>query len=167
MKYLLALLILTACSPSIDSDIPPELPTNGSETPQIPELPAPTDGSTTVEPGYGQVVNDTDVRPDIGTHIICENDRCYRNDGCPVGYDEYMAQVGPACVRHYGSEEIAQWETCSRSSSDCECVYASKDTAGNPVPSVLRCAPSEYRNYMVHSGLSGVDKWGNGYTMIA
>jgi hypothetical protein len=107
-----------------------------------------------------------------GTHIICEGGSCSYANGCPDGYDEFMAQVGPACVKHYGKEEISQWPGCRRSSDSCACTDAARDTQGNeiawPDDTSLRCAPAGYRNYMVSTGgLSGVDEHGRKYHAIA
>jgi hypothetical protein len=106
-----------------------------------------------------------------GTHMICENGDCRYENGCPAGYDEFMAQMGPACVKHYGVEEIDAWQTCSRSTQDCDCVMATRTTDGAQIKqseeNAFRCAPEGYGNYLIHFGKTGLDENGDQYTAIA
>ena len=144
-------LLLLGCTQTADqtidtpADVPPETPENGTEA---------TSGDLE------------------GTHSICEDGECRKANGCPAGYDEFMSQIGPACVQHYGKEEISTWPVCKFSNDNCSCTYVSRDTQGsqltwNTLDEGLRCAPENYRDYMVHNGLSGVDENGEEYAMIA
>lgn len=107
-----------------------------------------------------------------GTHVLCEEGSCRDVNGCPEGYDEFMSQIGPACVMSFDQDEISTWQMCARSSDTCSCTYVARDTKGTQLTwgtagEGLRCAPENYRDYMVHNGLSGVDQNGEEYAMIA
>lgn len=160
MKYALIalLLLIAACTPQDTIDTPGGMPA--------------------LDPQNGENDPSGDLNPNgtlggkRGTHTICEDGSCYERNGCPEGYDEFMSQIGPACVKHYGKEDIAEWPTCARSYSGCECTYVSRDTTGTQLSwetavEGLRCAPENYRDFMVHGGLSGVDEDGEEYAMIA
>lgn len=79
-------------------------------------------------------------------------------DVCPGNYDAFTTQTGiQVCIRHYGEEEISEWETCDRSTDSCECVKASETTTGEPIDEPeYRCVPDKYAERMLFR--SGVDK---------
>lgn len=106
-----------------------------------------------------------------GTHVTCENGECVRSFGCQAGYDEFQSQIGPACVKHAGIEEIGSWPTCTKSSDTCDCVMASKTTDGAVIKqsaeNAFKCVPESYSNFLVHSGKTGKDDAGEEYSVIA
>jgi len=95
-------------------------------------------------------------------------------NNCPAGYDSYAAQLGSACVKHYGQEEILTWKEC-RTSTACgglSCGYASIDTTDAALTwtndtAAWRCLPQDYAEYMVNSGLRLLDENGRESTVIA
>jgi hypothetical protein len=102
-----------------------------------------------------------------GQRIVCQEGSCTYVDACNATQDEFLAQVGPACVTHYGEEAIRSWQICTRSSSTCNCILAAQTTRSEPVDAGYRCVPHDYMDYMINAGVSGLDENGMGYDAIA
>jgi hypothetical protein len=110
---------------------------------------------------------------------LCDPLGCQQVEQCPSGYDAFASQSGPACVKHYGEQEILSWKPCTTakdcgatSKNDFEhgCGYATYETTGRRWADdndtrALRCLPNNsYRDFMSQRGLYLVDidgiKWG-------
>jgi len=89
---------------------------------------------------------------------------------CPGNYDEYVTQTGISlCIRHYGVDEIGQWDTCERSSESCDCVKAYETTTGDAIDDAqYRCVPEQYAERLLfRGGTDRLDENGQQSVMIA
>jgi hypothetical protein len=106
--------------------------------------------------------------------VICEDGSCWNVDECPEDYDEYGAQAGPACVKHYDKKEISAWPECRTSTAcgDLTCAYASKTTEGQDIAwlndkGAWRCIPDDYSGYLINMGMRTLDENGQESVVIA
>ena len=91
-------------------------------------------------------------------------------DICPGNYDVYTTQIGvQMCIEHYGKNEISNWETCERSSENCQCVKAYETTDGEEIlDAEYRCVPDMYSESMLfRGGRDFLDENGKQAVMIA
>jgi hypothetical protein len=89
---------------------------------------------------------------------------------CPGNYDPYVTQTGiTLCIMHYGVEEIESWQTCERSSDDCECVKAYETTGEQQIEDAkYRCVPQMYAERLLfRSGIDRLDEEGEQSVVIA
>jgi len=91
-------------------------------------------------------------------------------DTCPGNYNSYVTQIGvEVCIEHYGVEEIAQWQTCNKSTPSCECVRAYETTQDEQIDDAsYRCVPARYASRMLfRGGLDTLDENGQNSVAIA
>lgn len=91
-------------------------------------------------------------------------------DVCPGNYDAFTTQTGiELCIMHYGDEQITQWNTCKRSSADCDCVKAYETTKGESIDDAkYRCVPEMYSERLLfRAGIDRLDKNGEQSVLIA
>lgn len=91
-------------------------------------------------------------------------------DTCPGNYDAYTTQIGSRmCIQHYGEKDIAEWDTCERSTASCDCVKAYETTDGETIDDAsFRCVPKQYAERLLfRGGQERLDGEGKASTMIA
>lgn len=91
-------------------------------------------------------------------------------DICPKNFDPFVTQIGvELCIQHYGEEEIAGWEMCTRSSDSCNCVKAYETTSEEQIDNPeYRCVPEMYAERLLfRSGVDRLDENGQQSVAIA
>ncbi|MFH1399933.1 MAG: hypothetical protein ABIH41_00290 [Nanoarchaeota archaeon] len=91
-------------------------------------------------------------------------------DTCPKNMDAYTTQIGvQLCITHYGADEISTWETCERSTPNCDCVRAYETTDDQPIEdAAYRCVPQQYAERMLfRAGVDRLDEQGRQSVAIA
>lgn len=91
-------------------------------------------------------------------------------DVCPGNYDAYTTQTGiEVCIKHYGRQEIMQWEACTHSTETCSCVKAYETTTGDTIDNArYRCVPKQYEERLLfRAGIDKLDTSGKQNVIIA
>lgn len=91
-------------------------------------------------------------------------------DICPGNYDPYTTQTGiQLCIKHYGIDEIEEWEICERSSENCDCVKTYETTRGQMIDDPnYRCVPARYAQRLIfRAGIDRLDENGDRSVVIA
>ena len=115
--------------------------------------------------------------------VVCEEtttgfsaqDFAAENEGicveiCPGNYDPYITQIGvELCIKHYGIDEIEQWQICTHASDSCDCVKAYETTSGDQIPNTqYRCVPVRYAERLLfRAGIDRLDENGKSSVVIA
>jgi len=97
------------------------------------------------------------------------------SSACADNEDQYMSQIGPACVTRASEADIKAWAQCTDASTcgSDRCAIAARTTNGPEITwsneaASFRCVPEDYALFLLHtSGLTAIDENGERTTAIA
>lgn len=132
-----------------------------------------TPGACAADPDFPEepsVSEKFSARCDAAPEWVREGDFLENFDcvsSCPE--ESYSTQIGlEVCIELLDKEYFESLPECSRSSDSCDCILPTSTTAGEEIDVGFRCVEHEnYKNRMVHYGLTRLDEFGQQSTVIA